>query len=210
MKERISPASFDLIVRFEVGGGRKYFEKFLARPTWPGGASGVTIGIGYDLGYESIFMVDWSSFLSADQLARLSRCLGKTGSRAKQALSGVRDIVIAWEDALEVFNERTLPQEIRNTLKTFPGADTKLPANAFGSLVSLVFNRGTEIDDSDRRKEMREIRSIIKSPLPQRDMCRAIAMELRRMKRLWHDNPESDGDLVDRREAEAKLIEQAT
>jgi hypothetical protein len=58
MKQRISPAAFALIVKFE-SGDRPYYEKFLKRPSWPGGASGVTIGFGYDLGYEKTFREDW-------------------------------------------------------------------------------------------------------------------------------------------------------
>jgi len=81
-----------------------------------------------------------------------------------------------------------------------------LPADAFGALVSLVFNRGTDLD-GDRRIEMRQIRSAIDTGNPGPLLLQRIAAELRKMKRLWHNNPDSDGDLVDRREAEAKLVE---
>lgn len=211
MKQRISPKAFDLIVRFE-SGGREYYEKVLKRPTWPGGRSGVTIGFGWDCGYEQNLDRDWGQFLDAEQLRRLARCLGKTGSVARQALSGVRDIVIKWEWAEEVFNELTLPQEIRKTLSTFPGAADKLPADAFGALVSLVFNRGTDTNDHDsRRIEMRQIKLIIEAATQpaQSSTLERIAKQIRSMKRLWHDNPDSDGDLVDRREAEAKLVEES-
>lgn len=211
MKERISPKSFGLIVGFE-SGGRNYYEKFLKRPSWPGGASGVTIGFGYDLGYEKTLVADWNRFLTPDQLSRLERCNGKTGGRAKQALSGVRDILIEWDWAAEVFNEKTLPQEIHKTLRTFPGSAELLPADAFGALVSLIFNRGEDLT-GDRRSEMRDIRGIIQQAgtngIGQHEICRQIASRFRAMKRLWHDDPDSDGDLVDRREAEARLIEQA-
>ena len=206
MKQRLSQKAFDLIVRFETGG-RQYYDKFLKRPSWPGGASGVTIGFGYDLGYEKTLDRDWSPFLEADQLDRLARCFGKTGTAAQQALSGVRDILIEWDWAAEVFNENTLPQEIRKTLATFPGSADRLPADAFGALVSLVFNRGTDLS-GDRRREMQQIKVLLADDsLSQAELCQRIAAEFRSMKRLWTDNKESDGDLVDRREAEAKLIE---
>lgn len=211
MKQRISPAAFDLIIRFEVGGGRKYYDKKLKYPSWPEGSSGVTIGIGYDLGYEKSLDRDWEKFLEAGELTRLSRCLGKTGRVAQQAVSGVRDIAIEWEWALEVFNDCTLPQEIRKTLATFPGSADKLPADAFGALVSLIFNRGTDLS-GDRRREMCQIKIIlanVATKCGQKELS-AIARQFRSMKRLWSDDRESDGDLVDRREAEAKLVEEAS
>lgn len=206
MKQRISQKAFDLIVRFETGG-KQYYDKYLQRPTWPGGASGVTIGFGYDLGYEKNLDRDWSNFLTHDALDRLGRCLGKTGRVAQQAMSGVRDIIVPWESAEEVFNENTLPQEIRKTLITFPGAAEQLPADAFGALVSLVFNRGTDLS-GERRREMRRIKDILATQ-DMNHLCPLIAAQFRLMKRLWEDNLESDGDLVDRREAEAELIEEA-
>lgn len=205
MKQRISPAAFDLIVKFE-SGERPYYEKFLKQPTWPGGQSGVTLGFGWDLGYEKYLDRDWDKYLTADQLNRLARCAGKTGSAARQALSGLRDIVIEWDWAEEVFNENELPQEIRNTLATYPGSADKLPADAFGALVSLIFNRGTDLEGS-RRTEMFRIKTLIGSVYSQKELCHRIAEQFRLMKRLWQDDKESDGDLVDRREAEARLIE---
>lgn len=208
MNQRIAPKAFDLIIRFETGGC-EYYEKLLKRPSWPGGASGVTIGFGYDLGYEKTLDRDWGKFLNPDQLNRLSRCYGKTGSTAKQALSGVRDIEIEWDWAAEVFNENTLPQEIRKTLVAFPRSAERLPAEAFGALVSLVFNRGTDLSGS-RREEMSRIKILLADDSIQgKELCVRIAAQFRLMKRLWTDVKGSDGDLVDRREAEADLIESA-
>ena len=44
----ISRAAKDLILYYEVGGSA-YYVGHLERPTVPPGASGITIGIGYDL-----------------------------------------------------------------------------------------------------------------------------------------------------------------
>lgn len=212
MRERISPAAFDLIVRFE-SGNRRFYEKKLKRPTWPGGSSGVTIGFGYDLGYETTLDSDWDQFLTGDQISRLARTIGNRGRVAQQSLSAVRDIEIAWDWAAEVFNEKNLPREIRKTLSTFPGSDYKLPADAFGALVSLIFNRGTNLDPFEpRRREMRMIRvEIEKAPddptkAQQASLCETVAKLFLSMRRLWRDDPESDGDLADRRTAEAELI----
>src|SRR5215204_6101035 len=45
----VSRAGLDLLVAFEVTAPA-YYEKKLRRPVWPGGESGVTVGIGYDVG----------------------------------------------------------------------------------------------------------------------------------------------------------------
>ena len=205
---KLSQNAIDLILQFEVGGTKKYYDKFLARPSWPGGASGVTIGIGYDLGYDKNFEADWDGKLTGDQLARLKRCKGMTGQRAKAALSGVRDIVISYEDAMSVFNDSTLPVYIHQTLDAFPNSEN-LPDDAFGALVSLVFNRGPLIDDTDRRKEMKAIRNILLAggdEIVDGEDIGEIAAQVKSMARLWADDRDSDGDLHDRRLAEAELI----
>lgn len=202
--QRIAPKAFDLIVKYETGG-RAYYDKFLKHPSWPGGASGVTIGFGWDCGYEQNLARDWQAHLSSEDLSALSRTLGLTGSRAKQAISGVRHIVVPWEAAAEVFNERTLPQEIRKTLNAFsPAAAEKLSANAFGALVSLVFNRGEGMA-GERRLEMRAIRGLIASDESGEELHRKVADQIKAMRRLW-PNTSSDQDLYDRRTEEATLV----
>lgn len=52
IKSLISDEAKLVVIGFEVTG-QAYYEKHEARPTWPQGASGVTIGIGYDLGYNT-------------------------------------------------------------------------------------------------------------------------------------------------------------
>lgn len=214
MKDRIDRRAFDLIVRFETGG-RDYYERvYRSAPCWPGGSSGVTIGCGYDLGYEGAFENDWAGRLTDDQRIRLGRCRGKRGQQAKQALSGVRDIKIPFDLACEVFNEVSVPSQIRLTLKAFPGSAEKLGRVAFGALVSLIFNRGTDMD-GPRRMEMAIIKKLIENERestaekPGEALHRHVAAQFRAMKRLWMDDPDSDGDLVDRREAEAMLVEAA-
>jgi len=46
-----SQKTLDLLLQYEVGGGKFYYEKYLSKFTWPGGASGPTIAIGVDCGY---------------------------------------------------------------------------------------------------------------------------------------------------------------
>src|SRR5205807_447253 len=48
-RDVISQAAYDFIVRWETGG-QSYYERVIGgRPVWPGYASGITIGCGYDL-----------------------------------------------------------------------------------------------------------------------------------------------------------------
>lgn len=209
--KKLSDRAMALLLRFEIGGSQKYYDRYLSHPTWPTGASGVTIGIGVDLGYESEILDDLESVLTEDEIRRLRRVVGLRGSRAKAAVGGVRDITIPWDFALDHFNKQTLPKYIDQTLQAFPNSEN-LPDDAFGALVSLVFNRGGLIDGSDRRKEMRKIKEILALGNDREidsDDIKAIASQFRLMARLWPDNKSSDGDLHDRRYAEARLIDES-
>src|SRR6202030_3177425 len=125
---------------------------------WPGGSSGITIGVGYDLGFvtEDQFEEDWSPFLSGDEIDRLKDVIGLAGDKASQRASEFGDIKIQRADAEQVFKERTLPLYSQKTENAFPGVD-QLPAAAQGALVSLVFNRGPGMN-GDSRREMRGVR----------------------------------------------------
>jgi GH24 family phage-related lysozyme (muramidase) len=172
--------------------------------SWPGGSSGITIGIGYDLGYVTVdqFESDWGEVLFAQNNVRLRSAVGLRGIKAKNKAASFSDIKIKRADAEKVFLERTIPLTQFKTEQAFPGID-KLPLDAQGALVSLVYNRGTSMaDDSpeDRRKEMRAIRDDV----ARQDM-KDIAGQLRAMKRLWAGK-NLDG-LLKRRDAEAELVE---
>jgi GH24 family phage-related lysozyme (muramidase) len=176
------------------------FEGLNQPSKWPGGDSGITLGIGYDLGYVTVdqFESDWAPYLTADQLKRLKGAIGKRGIAAKNRAVQLQDIKIKRKDAETVFIERNLPLYALKTEMTFPGI-AELPPDAQGAIVSLVFNRGTSME-GDRRAEMRAIRDAVHS-------CdlQEIADQLRSMKRLWI-NRGLDG-LLRRREEEAKLVE---
>ena len=167
---------------------------------WPGGASGITIGYGYDLGQVKAerFVADWGDVLPVAQLERLKAVIGLGGEKAKAAAPGLADIMIGKDVSLKVFLTRTVPEYQKQTEAAFPGLD-RLPADAQGALVSLVYNRGPKME-GDRRKEMRAIRDAVgKGDLKE------IAAQLRAMKRLW----EGQGlpGLLKRRDAEAVLVE---
>jgi GH24 family phage-related lysozyme (muramidase) len=181
-------------------------EGFSAKPLWPGGQSGVTIGFGYDLGYVTVdqFESDWGEVLKRSTLTRLAAVVGLRGQRARNRVGTLSDIRIARKLAEQVFGSRTLPMYELRTAQAFPGVEA-LPEDARGALVSLVYNRGASmVDDSpeDRRREMRAIRDAV----AEGDLAE-IAAQLRAMKRLWEGTALSG--LGARREEEAQLVESA-
>jgi hypothetical protein len=204
----LSKKSLDLILEFEVGGGENYYNKFLKNPAWPGEQSGVTIGVGYDLGYvnKSEFSEDWKD-LPKEIFDRLYKVVGIKGYNAKNLIRGLRDIVIPWELSLQVFNNKTVTKFYNLTQKTFPNFDN-LPEDAKGGLVSLVFNRGSALE-GDRRREMKLIRDGMKlvSNYDQKALS-FIANQIRNMKRIWAGGSIEKG-MNRRRDAEAKLIEES-
>lgn len=181
---------------------------------WPGGDSGVTLGHGYDLGYAEgyKFEEDWGSYLDSAVIARLKTAIGLKGSTAKAKAKDFKDIKILKSDADEVFVNSSIPKYEEITREAFPGFDDLLE-DAQGALVSLVYNRGASMEDTDRRKEMREIRDIIsnlygegKTPTSE-DLnagLESISDCILSMKRLW-EGKNLDG-LLRRRDAEAELV----
>lgn len=196
----LSYKAIQLILEFEIGGGKEYYEKFLQHPTWPEGQSGITIGIGYDLGYNTVevFNQDWQKLGDVEQ-KRLSDCCGLKEDAAKERLASVKDIIVPWELAWEVFNVVTVPKFYNFTKEAFPGFEN-LAADVQGGLVSLVFNRGTSMQGK-RRVEMRVVRDLVT-----KKNVLLIAEQIRKMKRIWLGTSIENG-MTRRREAEADLIE---
>ena len=186
----------NLIVEFEVGGRSGYDP----RPEWPRGASGVTVGVGYDCGYNSRtnILSDWRD-LGSLPATRLSNTSGITGNRARDTLATVRDILVRWDTAIGVFDEVDVARTFALCQRTFDGFDDLRP-NAQASLVSLIFNRGNGMSGPNR-SEMRSIRNVT----PKRDY-EEIALQLRKMKRIWRGTAIERG-MSRRREAEAVLME---
>lgn len=187
------------VINFETGG-RSYYDRFLKKVTWPGGASGLTIGIGADLGYMTIAEFDkyFAKFFTTDQNTKLKQTIGLKGERARARLSSVKGIELDWEKASEAFVEWTLPKFWKLTNDLWPGVD-KLREKAQIGLVSIVFNRGASTKGSSRA-EMVNIK-----PLVLKKDYKGIAREIRSMKRLW-EGKNLDG-LIKRRELEAQMVE---
>jgi len=196
-----SKQALDLILEYEVGGGENYYDRYLSHPTWPGGASGTTLAIGVDCGYYSpTELGNIFSFLPSNQLEAVKNASGKTGQAGKEYVQEIKplNVTVSWDHAVQIFDNLTWPKFARLAERTFPGLD-QLCDNAYGAIVSLVFNRGSSLTGSSRT-EMRAIKDLI----PEKDYA-GIASQLRSMKRLWQGKG-LDGLMV-RREAEAKLVE---
>ena len=187
-----------LIYRFEVGGGKSYYDKFLKKPTVPPAFSGITILIGIDIGYTSKNEITkmLEDYLSNSDLKLLLGGQGLKKSSAKNYLPKVKHMNFTWEKAEQVFLDFTIPKFWTKLKRAFPGVEDLHP-NAQAVLLSLVFNRGTKVG-SGRRQEMLNIKRMV----PKKDY-KGIANELRKMKRLW---PHIKG-LQLRRDAEAELVE---
>jgi GH24 family phage-related lysozyme (muramidase) len=196
-----SEKTLELLLKYETGGGKSYYDKYLSKFTWPKGASGPTIAIGIDCGYYTTSeLAKMFDFLEDEQVKLIQGASGKTGTKGQEYTKILRQagIVISWEKAEELFEVCTWPKFTRLAEKAFPDLNNLHP-DAYGAIVSIVFNRGTSMK-GDSRREMRNIRALV----PER-RYKKIAQEVRNMKRLWVGK-NLDG-LIARREAEAILIE---
>jgi len=197
----ISPNALNAIVLLEVGGRGRYDAVF-SKPVWPGGQSGINIGIGYDLGFASKeeLVADWERVVDQKTLGVLLSMQGITGSQARAIAKSLDGVRIPWDAAIEVFRFKTLPKYVKLLRGAVPGV-TDLPPDSFGALLSLVYNRGAHCFKSggDRCTEMQQIRELISNK-----NYKDVPEQIRRMKRLY---PQIKG-LQDRREREAKLFEE--
>ena len=196
----ISEAGQRLILDFEVGGGEPYYVRCLQRPSWPLGQSGVTIGVGYDLGYNTREQIakDWSE-LPPVTLARVQACAGLKGVAAKLKTREVRDILIPWPLALKVYQSRTIPRFATLTRAAYPGVDS-LDPSVQGAMLSWVFNRGEGIGSGPRDLEKR----LIRRDTP--DHVDKLPEHFLASQRLWIGT-ENGAGLCRRRRAEAALIQ---
>jgi len=123
--DKPSSKTLDLLLKYEVGGGKSYYDKFLSKFTWPGGASGPTIAIGVDCAYYTkIELAKIFNFLPSNQIELIQGSVGKTGENGKDYTRVLRNagITVEWNKALEIFYSTTWPKFTRLTNKTFIGA----------------------------------------------------------------------------------------
>ena len=201
----ISARAKSLLVFFEVSNPTVYSQRY-GKPTWPGGNSGITIGVGYDIGYVTPqqLSLDWAGHLRQESIEALSPCCGVNGPSSGSLLAFVSDTQIPWLAASAQFDS-FLPNVAGQTAHAFPNCET-LSLDSFGALVSVVYNRGSAFGrpaqtGKDSRWEMRAIRDLMAS-----GQHAEIPDQIRAMKRLWVGRADARG-LLKRRDLEASLFE---
>lgn len=203
IKSKNLPISLEAVeeIIFEEDESEFYYNKVYQRPEWPGGASGITIGLGYDLGYATKDKVikDFKGKISDEMLNELLSVVGKTGSSAYYRLANVKSkILIPWNIALDIFLNNDIPQWILTVTHVLDNT-TLLSPDCLGALVSLAYNRGASFHMlGDRFKEMR----MIAADMSQKNF-KDIPNQFRLMSRLW---PQGSG-VHKRRFREAALFE---
>jgi hypothetical protein len=200
----ISDRARELIIVCEVTSADAY-DRLYQHPTWPKGSSGVTIGVGYDVGYAipAWLQDDWREYISSNSIETLITVCGVTGERANRQIASLKDVMIGWAAAKSQFLQVVLPRTVGETEAALPNTDL-LPPDALGALVSLDYNRGPSFGaahNSDRYREMRAI----KAHMSTKEFGK-IPSDIRSMKRLWKGDRDMAG-LIERRELEALLFE---
>lgn len=205
---KISEKAQNLIVACEVSSADAY-KRLYQGPVWPKGKSGVTVGVGYDIGYatKKAFRNDWAGYISDDLIERLILACGKVGKNAHELIldGNLSNISIQWKAALDQYVKVMQPRYVGLTERALPNFQN-LGLNARGALVSLVYNRGASFDipaASDKNGRYKEMRMIKK--LMAWQQFSQIPGEIRAMSRLW--DPKVLPGLHKRREAEAALFE---
>jgi hypothetical protein len=183
------------IGREEVSSPAQYRARY-RHPTKPTDNSGITIGIGYDLKHvtDAQFRADWSDILAAPVLTRLLPAVNVPGSQ--ELLATVRDVDVPLPGAVTVFLKRMVPRHAGNARSIYPTLDALPPARRT-ALISLVFNRGTDLE-GDRRREMKRIRDLLAA-----GDTEAVAEQLEAMTRIW--DPVAEAGVITRRRREATL-----
>jgi GH24 family phage-related lysozyme (muramidase) len=194
-----SQAAFDLIVT-EEDADANYYARHYTHFDWPEGASGPTVGIGYDCGYVTAdeARADWTGILLPDQVDAIVAACGLKGEAAQHfvVLHGA-SVTITWDQALAEFRQREMPKWEAHVRAALPNTD-KLNGNQFGVLVSVSYNRGASYDlPGPRYAEMRAIKAHMAALAFDQ-----IPAEILSMRRLWPQG----GDLWRRRGHEAALF----
>ncbi|GBC60909.1 hypothetical protein DENIS_1869 [Desulfonema ishimotonii] len=114
---------------------------------WPGGASGVTLDPGVDLGHASPSLIEaaYKSLLSAEQYTAVKSVLGIKGQAAKQALRNnatLRSVRISRSQADGIFKYAAKPYW-EAIVRRFPTIrEQSSPASVQTVMLSLSYNRG--------------------------------------------------------------------
>ena len=192
----------------EETGGLSYYDAVTRWPHFPGLASGITIGVGYDLKFntEQNFRDLWSDQLPRHVLNELSKDIGKPGSKKRAKELKQQGVEVPFKAAWPVFIEKTLPRYYSDTEAIYPSLGA-LPGLCRSALVSIVFNRGNSLAGPGRQ-EMRAIRDILNeadNPAFHKNKRKMLLADVEdqivAMQRLW----DRSSGLYKRRQGEANL-----
>lgn len=217
VRTKIPPECQIEVIRFSTSKGEYTISKQLwdfilstegyeAQPYVPSGASGVTLGYGYDLGQQrkDKMYQELSPYYTNDQLKRLEEAIGKRGDAARKIVGKFSDITITREKAqrLAILVKRRYAED---TVSIYPEILNYHP-HCQGAILSLVYNRGNLLIDKPNHKprgDMRDIQSALRQ-----NRGNDIPKYLRAMKRLWSPDPKKEErGLIIRREKEAEWFE---
>ena len=200
-------------IALEETGGLDYYQTSAHWPCYPGGLSGVTIGVGFDLGAnsEQDFRDCWGPYLSPGHIRELSKDIGKRGTPERVAELRQMGVDIPFKVAWAVFIKKNIPKYYTDTKAIYPSLE-QLPELCRSVLVSIVYNRGASLrEDDDKRKEMRMIRDILLnasasgfSKEEKKKILSGVEDQIVAMKRLWAPS----SGLCKRRQNEANLWRQ--
>src|ERR1700680_3054597 len=110
----ISDAAFNLIVT-EEDSSAAYYAKHYTHFEWPQGASGPTIGIGYDCGYVTAAeaRADWTGIVEQGTIDGIVHACGLKGASAQAFVHAHRgSVTITWDQAIAEFRHREVPKWI--------------------------------------------------------------------------------------------------
>lgn len=195
-----SQAGVDEIVT-EEDSGQVYYTHHYEHMDWPEGASGPTVGIGFDCGYSTPAQIKaaWTGIISDAMVAALERAAGIKGQAAAAFVhQNAHSVTITWDQAMAEFMQRELPEWEAKCRAVLPNYDL-LPGDCAGSIDSLAYNRGATGYNlpGDRYREMRMIKTYMTGK-----QFNLIPAQFLSMRRLWPVG----GDLWRRREHEAALF----
>ena len=135
----ISREGLDQLIKHEVIT-KSYYNRKLKKPVWPGGGSGVTIGIGYDLGYnsKSQIRIDWTGKVADRELNKLIGASGLKGEAANEQLKRLKSVEVDFDTASQVFYQSTLIRYAQATRKAYEGIEALFPDAQSALLLSLI------------------------------------------------------------------------
>ncbi len=174
----IAPEAIDLLVQHEIGSEALYTRRYQGIAC-PGGHSGPTIGIGWDLGTQTraTILEEWAEH---PEVQRLAEAAGHTGpARCKAMQRKLGDIRVSYAQARRVFERYSLVKYYRIAHRSFGAEFEHAHPKVKGALTDTVYMRGGSMNGS-RRTELRHIRDHCLAP---DNAC--TADQVQRQIRLW-------------------------